>query len=118
MAPARLCVRFCACLAVLAFATSARCDTLQTALAFSEQNTDTFQSDLLALAAIPTISALPEHRDDVVKGSEWLKQRLKNMGMENVQVRSEPAGSQMLLQTTGRRIRQLPSCNGELAPVT
>lgn len=42
------------------------------------------QDDLLQLAAIPSISALPEHQADVLRASQWLIERLTRAGLEVV----------------------------------
>lgn len=68
-------------------ATHVCCDTLHGVLAYSEARIPQFQQDLLSLAAIPTISALPEHRDDILKAADWLKHKLTVMGMENAEAR-------------------------------
>jgi len=57
-----------------------------TPLEFAIANKDVYTQDLLHLAAIPTISALPEHADDITAAAEWLVQRLSTAGLEHVQV--------------------------------
>ncbi|MFC0186850.1 dipeptidase [Fictibacillus aquaticus] len=36
--------------------------------------------------AIPSISALPEHNDDMQRGAQWIADHLEKIGMENVKV--------------------------------
>ncbi|MFC7371857.1 dipeptidase [Fictibacillus iocasae] len=36
--------------------------------------------------AIPSISALPEHNDDIQRGAQWIADHLEKIGMENVKV--------------------------------
>lgn len=53
---------------------------------YLEQNQARFQEELLDFLRIPSISALPEHADDVQRAAEWLMQRLTAAGIENVQI--------------------------------
>ena len=46
--------------------------------------------ELLAFLRIPSISALPAHKDDVQQAAEWLEARMKTAGIESV--RSMPTG--------------------------
>src|ERR1700694_2171684 len=39
------------------------------------------EEDLFELLAIPSVSALPEHRHDCRLAADWLVERLKGMGM-------------------------------------
>jgi len=42
--------------------------------------------ELTNYLAIPSISALPEHKDDVQQAATWTAESLKNIGMENVEI--------------------------------
>eukprot|EP00879_Flechtneria_rotunda_P000736 GHRR01000856.1.p1 GENE.GHRR01000856.1~~GHRR01000856.1.p1 ORF type:complete len:497 (+),score=111.37 GHRR01000856.1:1888-3378(+) len=57
----------------------------QVALTFAEKRSDQFTKDLLELVAIPSISSLPEHIEHINKAVEWLQERLKAAGLEDVQ---------------------------------
>ena len=53
---------------------------------YLEQNQSRFQKEMLDFLRIPSISALPEHADDVQRAAEWVAQRLTTAGIEHVQV--------------------------------
>lgn len=59
-----------------------RADTVGEALTYSKDNVKDIDADLLKLAAIPSISSLPEHARDIVAASEWLIEKLKAAGLE------------------------------------
>ena len=59
-----------------------RADTVKNALIYSKENIKDIDADLLKLAAIPSISSLPEHARDIVAASEWLIEKLKAAGLE------------------------------------
>ncbi len=40
------------------------------------------EADLFELIAIPSVSALPQHRDDCRRAAEWLVRRLRDIGMQ------------------------------------
>lgn len=42
-----------------------------------------FIQELIDFVSIPSISALPQHKDDVRRAAEWLKERLSRAGMHN-----------------------------------
>ena len=42
--------------------------------------------ELIELARIPSISALPEHAGDVATAAQWVSQRMESAGLENVQI--------------------------------
>ena len=50
------------------------------------ENQGRFLEELLDLIRIPSISALPEHADDVQKAAEWVAARLEAAGIEHVEV--------------------------------
>ena len=45
-----------------------------------------YLEELLEFLRIPSISSLPEHKDDVQKAAEWVSVRLQQAGLEDVQV--------------------------------
>jgi acetylornithine deacetylase/succinyl-diaminopimelate desuccinylase-like protein len=53
------------------------------AVAYAAQNHPRFLNDLKALLRIPSVSTLPEHKDDCRKAAETLLAELKRIGMEN-----------------------------------
>jgi hypothetical protein len=60
--------------------------TLSSVLAYVHTDNETYVKDLFDFAAIPSISALPDHASDVLAAAGWLKQRVVTAGLENVQV--------------------------------
>lgn len=55
---------------------------------YLEENKARFQEELLDFLRIPSISALPEHADDVQRAAGWVANRLRLAGIENVQILS------------------------------
>ena len=53
---------------------------------FLEQNRDRFLDELLEILKIPSISSLPQHREDVRRTALFLKQHLETIGLEHVQL--------------------------------
>ena len=56
------------------------------AVEFARQNYPRFLDELKALLRIPSISTLPEHKDDCRKAAEVLAAELKRIGMQNVRL--------------------------------
>ena len=54
------------------------------ALVFAEQNHARFLDELKALLRIPSVSTLPENKEDCRKAAEFLVADLKKIGIENV----------------------------------
>jgi acetylornithine deacetylase/succinyl-diaminopimelate desuccinylase-like protein len=54
------------------------------AIAYARKNQERALDDLRALIRIPSVSMLPEHQPDVQRGAEWVAQRLKTLGVEDV----------------------------------
>src|SRR3984957_2906075 len=61
------------------------------AVEFARQNQPRFLDDLKALLRVPSVSTLPEHKQDCRKAAEMLAGDLKRIGMQNVK----------LIETTG-----------------
>ncbi len=55
-------------------------------LAFIEKNYDNFLEELKDYIRIPSISALSEHKDDMIKCANFAADKLKAAGMENVRL--------------------------------
>ncbi len=58
-------------------------DFIQTSL---QQNKDRFVSELIDWLRIPSVSADPKFKDDMLKAAEYLKQQFEKIGMENVEL--------------------------------
>ena len=56
------------------------------AIAFARQNHPRFLDELKALLRIPSVSTLPEHKDDCRKAAETLLAELKRIGMEHTRL--------------------------------
>lgn len=44
---------------------------------YLKENRDTHLKELTDWLAVPSVSALPEHKEDVRKGAEWIADNLK-----------------------------------------
>jgi acetylornithine deacetylase/succinyl-diaminopimelate desuccinylase-like protein len=55
--------------------------TLVGALDYARQHGERFVDELKALLRIPSISTLPQHRDDIRQAAEWLLAHLRELGM-------------------------------------
>jgi acetylornithine deacetylase/succinyl-diaminopimelate desuccinylase-like protein len=53
---------------------------------FVHRNQSRLLDELLDLLRIPSVSTLPEHQGDVVRAAQFVAERLKRAGLENVQV--------------------------------
>ncbi len=51
------------------------------ALSYAQQHRDRFVDELKALLRIPSVSTLPQHREDVRSAAEWLLAHLRDLGM-------------------------------------
>ncbi|MGH9591176.1 MAG: dipeptidase [Terracidiphilus sp.] len=56
------------------------------AIAYARENYPRFLEELKSLLRIPSISTLPEHKDDCRRAAESLAARMKRMGMESVRL--------------------------------
>jgi acetylornithine deacetylase/succinyl-diaminopimelate desuccinylase-like protein len=55
-------------------------------LKYAHEHKEQFLNDLITFLKIPSISTAPESAEDVRKAAEWLADRLKKLGMENIQI--------------------------------
>ncbi len=60
--------------------------TVQQAVEYARKNQDKFLDDLRAIVAIPSISTTPQNKSDMDRAAEWMASRLRNLGMDNVQI--------------------------------
>jgi acetylornithine deacetylase/succinyl-diaminopimelate desuccinylase-like protein len=56
------------------------------ALSFAQQNQQRFLDELKALLRIPSVSTLPEHKQDIQRAATFVADELKRIGFENVSV--------------------------------
>jgi len=57
---------------------------------FINVNRDHYVDELKGLLAIPSVSALPEHKDDVKRCAEWCAAELRRIGLEHVELKPTP----------------------------
>src|SRR5262249_15510401 len=57
---------------------------------FINVNRDRYLDELKALLAIPSISALPEHANDVKQCAQWCADEMRRVGLENVRLIDTP----------------------------
>jgi acetylornithine deacetylase/succinyl-diaminopimelate desuccinylase-like protein len=57
---------------------------------FINTHRDRYLDELKTLLAIPSISALPEHKDDVRRCAEWCATQMRSIGLENVRLMETP----------------------------
>ena len=55
-------------------------------IALIEKNKQTYLDQLLELLRIPSVSANPAHKDDMIKTAEWLKSDLIRIGLDDVTI--------------------------------
>ena len=69
-------------------------DTLSTdnnkVIDFINVNRDRYLTELKALLAIPSISALPQHAPDVKRCADWCADEMRRIGMQNVRLIDTP----------------------------
>src|SRR5215510_11577437 len=56
------------------------------ALAYLEEHYDQFQSALIEILRIPSISHDPAYKEDMDKAADWFANKLRSIGMENVEI--------------------------------
>ena len=60
------------------------------AITFAHEQRETALKELIELLSIPSISTLPEHVGDVKRAGEWLSERLRGIGLENIAIMPTP----------------------------
>ncbi|HET9909655.1 MAG TPA: dipeptidase [Anaerolineales bacterium] len=60
--------------------------TLSPALTYLEEHYDRFQAELVELLRIPSISHDPAHKEDMDEAANWLANKLRSMGINNVEI--------------------------------
>ena len=64
---------------------------------------------LLELVRIPSVSALPQHADDMVTAAEWIAGQLRRLGADDVEVVRTALHPIVTGGSTARRVRRPPS---------
>jgi acetylornithine deacetylase/succinyl-diaminopimelate desuccinylase-like protein len=57
---------------------------------FINVNRDRYIDEMKQYLAIPSISALPEHKDDVHKCAEWTRDEMQRIGLQNTRLEKTP----------------------------
>ena len=59
---------------------------LNSAINFAHENENRFRDELIELVRIPSVSTDVEHKGDMQKAAEYLANKLKGIGMNNVSI--------------------------------
>src|SRR5215831_9854409 len=70
--------------------------SLEQALQLARASRDRAEADLFEELRIPSVSTLPEHRDDILRNCSWLADRFRTLGMETSIEDVVPAGHPVL----------------------
>ena len=70
---------------------------------FINTNRDRFLTELKEYLGIPSVSSLPEHKDDMRRCAEWTANQLRGIGLQNVRRRL------FALHGDAAEVRVLPS---------
>ncbi len=68
---------------------------------FINVNREKYLEELKALLAIPSISALPEHREDVKRCAAWCADEMRRIGLQNVHLIDTPGNPVVYGEWTG-----------------
>jgi acetylornithine deacetylase/succinyl-diaminopimelate desuccinylase-like protein len=58
----------------------------QDALDYARKHRETHLQDLMALLRIPSVSTLPEHKDDMARAAAWLADHFRGAGLAGVEI--------------------------------
>ena len=70
---------------------------------YLEQNQARFIEELVDFVSIPSVSAIDEHFDDVVKAGNWVVERLKAAGIANARLMQTETHPVVYGEFTGRQ---------------
>ncbi len=56
------------------------------AMKYLDENHERFKTELIELLRIPSVSVAPEHKTDVDKAAEWIANKFRSMGVNNVEI--------------------------------
>ena len=59
---------------------------LEAALAYTKDHQTDFLEEFLSFLRIPSISTLPDHKEDMYKAADWVANQLTSFGFESVAV--------------------------------
>ncbi|CAG0928826.1 cytosolic nonspecific dipeptidase [Thermoflexales bacterium] len=63
---------------------------LNEALQYAQLHRDSFLTELKDFLALPSVSALPEHKPDIQRTAQWLAEKFTSLGLQNAQVNPTP----------------------------
>ena len=58
------------------------CALSDDALSYLHKHVSDYNTELIDLVNIPSISSLPEHKEDMLSAATWLQMRLKQAGLQ------------------------------------
>lgn len=61
-------------------------DRRSAAIQFAHENQQRFLEELKEFLTIPSVSTDPEHKTDMQRAAEWVAGKMRNLGIENVQI--------------------------------
>src|SRR5262245_64895888 len=70
--------------------------SLERAVELARASRATAEADFFEELRIPSVSTLPEHRDDILRNCSWLADRFRSLGMKTSIEESAPAGHPVL----------------------
>jgi len=70
--------------------------SLEQALDLARASRDRAEADLFEELRIPSVSTLPEHREDIIRNCSWLAERFRSLGLETSITDVVPAGHPVL----------------------
>jgi acetylornithine deacetylase/succinyl-diaminopimelate desuccinylase-like protein len=59
---------------------------MKKAIEYAAQHQDRFLDDLIEFVRIPSISTLPEHKEDMQRAAQWIAGRLESLGFKDVTI--------------------------------
>jgi acetylornithine deacetylase/succinyl-diaminopimelate desuccinylase-like protein len=59
---------------------------MPSAIAYAQQNQERFLSELKDLLRIPSVSTLPEHKEDIRRAAQFIADEMKRIGLEHVEI--------------------------------
>ena len=74
---------------------------LEQALNYAQENRETFLSQLRDWLRIPSISTLPEHRDDLIRAAEFAADKLREIGFSDVDIDASRSHPILFAEWTG-----------------
>jgi acetylornithine deacetylase/succinyl-diaminopimelate desuccinylase-like protein len=61
-------------------------DQRSSAIRYAHENNSRFLAELQEFLTIPSVSTDPERKADMQRAAEWVAGKMRNLGIENVQI--------------------------------